>query len=221
MVQTTINILDLIVFGIVGLSALLSFFRGFVREVLSLGAWVGAAVITLYAFPHVAAMLEPHVGSTMVASGFAALFTFMATLIILSVLGGLVLKFLKPGADVGVLDNGMGLIFGVARGVLLVAVGWFLFSLAVAEKDYPDWVRGSVSLPYVKSAAEWVARIAPSYVEDIAPGSKGDGKTAKEVVDEAKEKQQELREEAEEKTDNWPTMDDLRDRMDDVTGGGY
>ncbi len=51
MVQTSLNIFDLVVFGILGLSALLSFFRGFVREVLSLGAWVGASLITLYAFP--------------------------------------------------------------------------------------------------------------------------------------------------------------------------
>ena len=43
-----INLFDGAVFVILFLSAILSFFRGFIREVLSLGAWIGAAMITLF-----------------------------------------------------------------------------------------------------------------------------------------------------------------------------
>lgn len=216
--HTAINLFDLIVFGTIGLSALLSFFRGFVREVLSLGAWVGAAIITLYAFPHVAGMLKPHVNSTMVASGFAGLFTFMGSLIILSVFCSLFLKFVKSGSEIGLLDNGMGMLFGVLRGVLLVAVGWFLFSLAVAKKDYPDWMAGAITLPYVEKTSEWLARFAPSYLDEVAPGRGADA--VEEAVEKAQEKREEKREDAEPST-RWPTMEDLQREMNEVTGGGY
>ncbi len=213
MVHTTINLLDLIVFGVLGLSALLSFFRGFVREVLSLGAWVGASIVTLYAFPHVAAMLKPHVANIMVASGFAAMFTFIGALIILSVFSSLFLKFVKSGSDVGLLDNAVGLVFGLARGTLLIAVGWFIFTLVVMEKDYPDWLKGSVSLPYVQQVTSYIAKIAPDYLDDIKDSETKE--ELKEAVDEASDKP------VINSDTDWPSMDDLKNRMNNVTGGGY
>lgn len=218
MVHTSINIFDLIVFAILGLSALMSFFRGFVREVLSLGAWVGASIITLYAFPHVAAMLKPHVGdSTVVAGGIAGMLTFMGSLIVISIFSSLLLKFLKPGNDIGVLDNAMGLMFGLVRGALIVAVGYYIFSLSTDEKNYPDWIRGAVSLPYVKEVSAWVAKIAPDYLDDITPGKTDSVDDAIDnAVDNAEEKQEELKDKADDA--NWPSMDDLKDRMNSVRG---
>ncbi len=214
MVHTTINILDLIVFAVLGLSALLSFFRGFVREVLSLGAWVGATIITLYAFPHVAALLKPHVGSTMVASGFAALFTFMGALIIISIFNGLLLKFLKTGSDVGVLDNGLGLIFGLARGALLIAVVYFLFSLSTDKSQHPEWFEGSVSLPYVERAATWVAEVAPDYLKEVSEGDKNVDNAVEDAVDDAKDN---IDDSTTDMNVDWPTLDDLKQRMQKVT----
>lgn len=216
MVHTTLNIFDLIVFGVIGLSAMLSFFRGFVREFLSLGTWVGAAIVTLYAFPHVAEMLRPHVKSEMVASGFAGLFTFMGSLIILSVFSGLFLKFLKSGSDIGLLNNGMGLLFGVARGVLLVAVTFYIFSLTTSKENYPEWMEGSVSLPYVEASSAWVAHMAPSYLDEVTGTDKDATKRELEdAVEDAEARTEEIKEEVEEE---WPSMDDLKDRMQ---GGGY
>ena len=69
------NPLDLAVIGIVALSAIFAFARGFVREALSIIAWVGAAAITLYGFNWVYGQIEPPSslsilgGSTMAGAG--------------------------------------------------------------------------------------------------------------------------------------------------------
>ncbi len=60
MIETHLNIFDAAVLGIMALSCLFAFYRGFVREVLSLGAWIGAGIITIYYFPQVAEKLQPH-----------------------------------------------------------------------------------------------------------------------------------------------------------------
>lgn len=169
MVETSLNVFDLIVVAVVGLSAMLSFFRGLVREILSLGAWVGASIITLYAFPHVAEYLQPRVNNTMVASGLAAMGTFMGSLMIISVFNGLILKYVKTGADVGLLDNALGLAFGAARGILLVSVGYFILTVVLREEDYPDWITHSITKPYVEKSATWIATIAPAYLDEISP----------------------------------------------------
>lgn len=174
------NLFDLGVLIVIGLSALLSFFRGFVREMLSLASWLGASIITLYAYPHVKAWIRPEVGSDEVAGFIASLGTFFVLLILISILTSFILKFVKTGAEVGVLDNVVGLCFGIARGVLIVAIAYFVTSFVIAEKNFPEWVRDSKSRPYVAKAAEWVAKITPGYLESVT-GRKPEDKEAEDT----------------------------------------
>lgn len=169
MLDAQINLFDAIVIGIVGISALLSFFRGFVREILSLGAWVGAAVITLYSFPGVARMLKEHIDSTAVASGLAAMGTFMITLFVISIFNAIIVRYMKKGSDVGLLDNTLGLFFGVFRGALLVSLGYFVLTLVMSEQDYPGWIRNAQTRGMVENGALMVARIAPDYLDELSP----------------------------------------------------
>lgn len=198
------NMFDLIVFGVLGLSALLSFFRGFVREVLSLGAWVGASIITLYAFPDVAKWVEPQVGSEGVASGIAALGTFMTALIVISLFNRLLIRLFKSGSEIGLLDNGLGLLFGLLRGGLLVALGYYSMTLVVAKDAYPEWFKGSLTRPYVEKGASWIGNVAPSYLSEIHTN-----KNKKETPELDKLLQHDKK-----KTDaDWQSMDELQRRM--------
>ena len=172
MTDASMNLFDLGVLIIVGLSAMLSFFRGFVREVMSLGAWVGASIITLYAFPSVSKFIEPQVKSAVVASGLASMGTFFVVLILLSIVTSFILKFAKTGSEIGVLDNLVGLCFGVARGVLIVAIAYFVMTIVLVEKDYPDWVKTAKSRPYVAKAALWVGKLTPSYLNAVTDKGK-------------------------------------------------
>jgi membrane protein required for colicin V production len=190
MVETSMNIFDLGVLIIVGLSALLSFFRGFVREILSLGAWMGAVVITLYMFPSATKFIEPHVGSAVIASGLASIGLFFVALISISIITGLVLKFLKTGAEVGLLDNLVGLCFGVARGVLIVAIAYFIMSVMIVEKDYPDWVKEAKTQPFIAKAATLVGKLTPSYLNTIT--NKDEKKSDDPVLEESKKQMNEL-----------------------------
>jgi uncharacterized membrane protein required for colicin V production len=166
---STFNQFDLGVLAVVGISALLSFFRGFVREILSLGSWLAATVITLYAFQPASKWLAPHVGSTGVASGLASIGVFFLTLMALSLFTGLLLKFMKSGNEVGVLDNLFGLAFGALRGVLVVAIAYFVASqFFIRESNMPGYVKESQSHPYVAKAARWVGKLTPAYLDDIA-----------------------------------------------------
>ena len=215
MVHTTLNIFDLIVFSVLGISGLLSFFRGFVKEVLSLGTWIGASLITLYALPYVTNALKTHVHSDMAASGFAALVTFMTTLIVISVFTGILSKFLKSGGDIGVINNLMGLVFGLARGLLLLAVGYFVFTLTTPEDQQPDWLKYSMSKPYIAAAAKYVAKAAPGYLDEMLKENGNDKQLNKDAA-----KADENLDKARENVDkNWPSMDDLKARMGNATDG--
>jgi len=217
MVETSFNLFDLIVLAVVGLSALLSFFRGFIREVLSLGAWVGAAIITLYAFPHVHDWVRPQVNSDMVASGIASMGTFMGALIIISIFTRLIGKYVKSGADVGVLDNILGLGFGAARGLLVICIGYFILTKVMTEENYPEWIKTAKTQPFIKETTSWLAKVAPDYIGDLSPNPDKNGTDTK--ADDEDSTPRILKPKAEDDANTeeglgkWESLDELKTRM--------
>lgn len=193
MVETSFNLFDMIVIATVSLSALLSFFRGFVREILSLGAWVIASLITLYSFLDVAAMIEPQVSNAVVASGLGAMGTFIASLMMMSIINALLMRILKKGKDVGPLDNALGLVFGVMRAMLLLSFGYFALSIVSAEDDMPPWIQEAHTRPLVARGAFMIAKLAPDYLQAITPATASDAPaigandTAREILEKSKD----------------------------------
>jgi membrane protein required for colicin V production len=168
MIETHLSIFDAVVLGILLVSCLFAFFRGFVREILSLGAWVGAAMITLYYFPEVAEKLQPHFKSAIVAAGIATLGLYIGALMGFSLINMFIFKFLKSGEEIGPVDNILGLMFGALRGAFVVSLGYFLMAMVLPGDDTPEWLKQSVTLPYVEQGSLTLARIAPDYLRDMA-----------------------------------------------------
>ena len=168
MIEAQMSMFDVVVLSVMALSCLFAFFRGFVKEILSLGAWIGAGIVTIYFFPEAAKYLKPHFKSETVAAGFATLALYLGALIIFSIINMFIMKFVKQGSDIGMLDNLMGLIFGAFRGALMVSLGFFLLSVALPEKEYPEWLEKSITRPYVEQGAIVLAKAAPKYLRDIS-----------------------------------------------------
>ena len=77
------NPLDLGVIAIIVLSAVFAFARGFVREALSIVAWVGAAAITVFGFSTVLIAVSPLVNNVLLAQLIAGFGLFVISLIVL------------------------------------------------------------------------------------------------------------------------------------------
>ncbi len=165
--QLNVNLFDAIVIGVLFLSCMLSFFRGFIRELMSLFAWVGAAFLTLYLVMDVAELLKPYVKKPEVALIFASLGTYFTSLVIISILSSIMMRYIKPGADVGSLDHILGLVFGFLKGSIIIVLGYFLTSLAMTKEDYPDWMKTAYSLPYVEKGTEIMITMMPDYLKGI------------------------------------------------------
>src|SRR5215469_15481642 len=92
------NALDLAIIGVVALSGIFAFARGFVREALSIAAWVGAAAITLYGFNSVYAIVVRFVTTPLLADLVAGAGLFVISLIILTILTGYLARFVQSSA---------------------------------------------------------------------------------------------------------------------------
>ena len=161
------NTFDSIVLGVFALSSLIAFFRGFLREFLSFGAWVGAAAITIYMFPHSDDMMRHYVKNQKLAAGSGALVTYFVALIVISIINSVILRYVKTGLEVGLLDNFLGLIFGALRGAFIVSFGFLVMSAVVPKSPQPEWLKGSQTRPYLKQGADMLVNVAPKYMVEL------------------------------------------------------
>ncbi len=159
------NAVDYAVLGVLGASALLAFLRGFVREILGIGAWIGAAVIALWSAPLVRPYAQHYIGQYLTDPavqdyvGFGGVFV-VAVIVLLMIshwVGALVRQSVLGGVD-----RSLGMVFGLGRGAALVVVAYFAGSWLVPVERWPDIVLQARSLPLAYQSAAWVAEQVPS-----------------------------------------------------------
>src|SRR5580692_6080730 len=90
--HTGLNNLDYIVLGIILLSGLLALMRGFVREVLSLGVWIGAYFIAIRCYPLAEPFTKKYIKTPSLATDIAGVATFCVAFILLSIVGMLIAR---------------------------------------------------------------------------------------------------------------------------------
>jgi membrane protein required for colicin V production len=115
------TVIDIIVLAIIGVSVLIGVWRGLVREVLALVAWVAAFLLSNFLAPEAAKLLPRGMGSEEVRLLVSYVIVFIIVLVALSVLAILASKLVKV-VGLGPADRAVGGVFGLARGVLLVLI---------------------------------------------------------------------------------------------------
>jgi membrane protein required for colicin V production len=159
---------DYAVLAIIGISVLLSIMRGFVREILALVSWVIAFIVAkLYAVELMPLLPEaiPNEALKMLA---AFLILFLATLLLCSLLAIALSQIFKK-VGLGWIDRGLGAIFGVLRGVLIVGTLVLLAGFTALPKD-PMWRNAMFAAPL----EAMVTLILPWLPDDIAKHVKYD-----------------------------------------------
>ena len=133
------TIIDGIVAAVIILSAILAYARGFVRESLAILGWIGAAVLAfLFAAtvrPMIAQVpvLEKFLGESCELATIAAFaVVFALALVLFSIITPLFSSVVQRSALGGV-DQGMGFLFGVARGILLVAIALIVYDRVMSS----------------------------------------------------------------------------------------
>jgi len=153
-----LNFLDYVLITVVGLSMVLSLWRGFVREVISLIGLVTAFLVASHTSSQVSGFLGAWITSHMLADIMGFLLVFTGIIIMVGLISALIRKLMKK-ADVTATDRLLGLFFGLARGVLLISL-CFLVYTSYAAPDRP-WLKNSVLTPYALELADLMGRAIP------------------------------------------------------------
>ena len=160
-----ITLLDGIFIIVLLISAFLAMIRGFVREVLSIGAWLAAAFATVYLFDQVLPFVKSYLPQPIVAQGATALGLFLITLIVVSFITIQVSDFVLD-SRIGALDRTLGFVFGAARGAVLMAVAMIFFNWFVPQDKQPNWVAQAKAKPLLNDVGERLINLLPEDPEE-------------------------------------------------------
>ncbi len=165
------NWVDLVVLVVLALSGLAGLVRGLVREVLGVAAWALALLVAspwgLY--PAVAPFVRARIADPNVADPVAFVAVFLPALIILWLVARVVSGIVRRSA-VGGLDRSVGLVFGVARGAVLVVAAYILGSVALPIDQWPAPVLRARATPFAYQGAVWTAgELPPRYRPTVNP----------------------------------------------------
>lgn len=143
--------IDYLILTIIFISTFLSFWRGAVREVLSLVTWVLALWLAFHYNPLVQAYFETMITNPQIR----LIVSFISIMIVVLVLGTFVaIAFTKVVRSVGLssLDRVLGITFGFARGVLMIAIAILLARFT--ELPNEKWWEESQLIPPIAQISD-------------------------------------------------------------------
>jgi membrane protein required for colicin V production len=131
------TIIDGVVALVIVLSALLAYGRGLVREGMAILGWVAAAVLAFLFAPQVEPLVReiPVIGDFLADSCELSIIGAFAIVFVVSLFTPLFSSLVQRSALGGV-DQGLGFVFGVARGILLVAIAFFVYQTVMTGQQY-------------------------------------------------------------------------------------
>lgn len=172
-----ISAFDGIALGVIVVSAIMAFARGFLRELATLGAFIGALAAAYYArkFLHgVVADLLPEGSHPLAPDIILVIGAFLIVYVIVAWLGHGLSKSIMTNGDIGLFDHIAGLVFGVIRGVVALVFFAVLLNAGFKVDRVPPFIQNSFSYPILASAADAVtgeASEVSSHGQEGAPAT--------------------------------------------------
>ena len=165
------NWADITIICIILLSAVLSLFRGFVREVLSLVAWVVAFWAAMAFWGQVAVMLAPYIAIEFPRMVLSFLAILVGVLLVFGIINFIVGRLMASTGLSGP-DRMLGALFGMLRGAAIVTVLVVLAGLTPLPGD-PSWAQSRMLVGFQSAALLAIGQLPPEFGKHVSYSKRG------------------------------------------------
>lgn len=155
---------DYAIIAILVVSAAISLLRGFLREAISLLGWVLAFWLALTFAGDVSTLFAKYVSQPSMRHALAFFAIVVATLVITAIVMYLV-RIIVDKTEITGTDRVLGIVFGIARGIVIVAILVLFAGLTALPKD--PWWRESAFLPHFQALAVEIRSFLPLEVANL------------------------------------------------------
>jgi len=154
-----VTIFDYLVIFVLASSVIIGTLRGLVKEVLSLAGWIIAFVVANAYGPWLAAMLPEAIPGAVVRLIVAFIALFIGARILLALVTMAIEALIEAGG-LSLADRGLGSLFGLARGIVIVLAGVILAGMTSMPKQ--DFWKNALLSPMAESGVRTVKPFLPA-----------------------------------------------------------
>ena len=144
---------DFLIIFITLVSTAVGFWRGFVRESVSLAFWVAGVWLAWKFGP----MVEPHLGGLLAEAAvrpWIGRLVVLVAVILAGIVTGFILQYFTRSIGLGFVDRAIGIMFGFVRGLVLVGLG--VIGGELLHLNHEDWWKESKLIPYGETVGDWL-----------------------------------------------------------------
>lgn len=156
--------IDLIIIGVIGLSAITGLFRGVVKEVIALCVWILAIWMGYNYSSSLTPMLQKYIQDQSARTAVAFIIILFGVLLA----GGIVntiLSFMLRRTGLSGMDKLLGMVFGFARGVFIVSL--ILATVKMTSLPYQQYTQTSQITAQLTPVVNWISGYFPVFLDKV------------------------------------------------------
>ena len=159
--------LDVIILITMALSALLAFYRGLIKEVLSIIGWILLTMMMIYAMPLVTPLLSDYIESGVMTGIASAVLIIVVFFILWYIITSYIVGKIRSAKKLNLADRFLGLFFGLMRAALFVVLLYIAIGWVVPYNEQPEFFTKSKYYNLAGTFAEPIENLIPKETLDI------------------------------------------------------
>ena len=156
--------IDIFIAVVLLTSAILSFYRGFISEMLGIGSWIVAGIVGFFMMPYLEPFFLKYVHRPLFANLIALTVVVIITLVVLTIACSKITGKVRKSI-LNRLDHFLGFIFGAVRGIIILVLIYFLIMI-LAPKRLEEMQKKSKTFPYLERVTESIKEHLPESLFD-------------------------------------------------------
>src|SRR5262245_22917019 len=152
--------IDVLVVAIILISAGVAMFRGLVQETFGVLEWVAGLYVAFRFTPVFRPLLNGAIAPAWLEWLAVFVGTFLLVFIPLSIMSHRVSELVKK-SEIGPVDRTLGLVFGIARGLVIVGLAYIAFDALVPPNDHPQTLTKARLFPLIRNTSDILRSLGP------------------------------------------------------------
>ena len=158
--ELSITAIDVLVIGVVVISAAFAMVRGLIHETFAIIEWVAGSYVALRFTPVFRPLVSGFIHPPWLEWAAVFVGTFLIVFIPLSIMSHRLSEIVRK-SDIGPVDRTLGLVFGAARGLVIVGLAYLAFGALVPEQDRPETLTKARLFPLIANTGDVLLSLAP------------------------------------------------------------
>ncbi len=175
--MTTLHWIDYVILGVLALSVLTGLIRGFVRELVALSVWIAAIWVAYTYAPQISPWFRSYFHDAKIQYAASFIVLLLATLLVGSLLSS-TLSFILNRSPLKGTDRMLGMGFGLARGMFIVALLIGILNLTALTKE--ETFKHALLYAKFKPLSTWLFSFMPEKMQPAADKQKQQATTQEE-----------------------------------------